>query len=689
MSRCCLFLYIILFFSGTTNASETDELQIIRKNYIQALVNFNQEPPGLIALLNRIPVEVEISDQMVAELHQRYPFDLAKMDYMNKIQSDGSWADINYNDQKRSGWEPKLHAERILELVKLYRSDQTSYHRSAWLEEEIHKALNFWFTAKPVSLNWWQNEIGIPKTLGSAFILFEDKLTPTEKEKAIEVMSKAEFGKTGQNKVWLAGNVMIRALLQNDYNLVRKARDEIASEITIGQEEGIKEDWSFHQHGPQQQFGNYGLAFISGMSFFSSVFSGTFLEFDDQQMDILCSLLERGYRPILWNGYMDISSLGRQLFNNAQVHKAFCVAFAASELTNSGYPEATKVAQQILTDNFDTTGNNSFTGHHYFRNSLYSIHRRPRWMSSLKMSSNQIIGTEQVNEDNLNGYYLGDGATYFYVRGDEYLNDFPFWDWRKVPGTTAYESPNPLPRVKKDKNRNEADFVAGVTNGQVGLAAMELNRDGLHARKAWIFTDQFVFCMGSDIRSDSTLAVTSAIDQRGQHGALSFLNGEKWDVVQGEQRYAASNLRFFHDNTGYVLLSHNTCVAQSVKRSGQWSDFMQMYRPKQEEKEMISLHLDHGVKPQQAGYRYIVLPDSDLEKTAAFDIASIRILKDDSEAQIIFLSDINAYFIVAFKPMRFDLNPNFPFEAKEAGVYLITQANDTRQIYFEGIPEKL
>ena len=92
-------------------------------------------------------------------------------------------------------------------------------------------------------------------------------------------MMNSSFGMTGQNKVWLAGNVLIRALLQNDWQLAKEARKVIASEITLGQKEGIKADWSFHQHGPQQQFGNYGLSFICNMSFYSELFTGTTLCF--------------------------------------------------------------------------------------------------------------------------------------------------------------------------------------------------------------------------------------------------------------------------------------------------------------------------------------------------------------------------------------------------------------------------
>ena len=45
-------------------------------------------------------LETEISDQVVVELHQRYPFNVEKIaGYMETIREDGSWPDINYNDQ--------------------------------------------------------------------------------------------------------------------------------------------------------------------------------------------------------------------------------------------------------------------------------------------------------------------------------------------------------------------------------------------------------------------------------------------------------------------------------------------------------------------------------------------------------------------------------------------------------------
>lgn len=49
------------------------------------------------------------------------------------------------------------------------------------------------------------------------------------------MMEQSHFGMTGQNKVWLAGNVLIRGLLLNDSQLVKEARENIGSEIVLGQ----------------------------------------------------------------------------------------------------------------------------------------------------------------------------------------------------------------------------------------------------------------------------------------------------------------------------------------------------------------------------------------------------------------------------------------------------------------------
>ncbi len=67
----------------------------------------------------------------------------------------------------------------------------------------------------------------------------------------------------------------MRGLLTDDEALVAEVRDQIAEEIVVTDGEGIQDDWSFHQHGPQIQFGNYGLAYAEAFRSGSGFSTGT------------------------------------------------------------------------------------------------------------------------------------------------------------------------------------------------------------------------------------------------------------------------------------------------------------------------------------------------------------------------------------------------------------------------------
>ena len=98
--------------------------------------------------------------------------------------------------------------------------------------------------------------------------------------------------------------------------------------------------------------------------------------------------------------------------------------------------------------------------------------------------------------------------------------------------------------------RNKAAFVGGVTDGETGMTAMVLDRDGLQAHKSWIFTRDYVLCLGAGIRSDSILAVTTSVDQRVKRGDLLRYADGNWLPVQGKYVSSPKEQRFFHDNTG-------------------------------------------------------------------------------------------------------------------------------------------
>ena len=99
--------FFLLSFVAVPLFAQTpqQELERLQQNYIQSFISNDDRMASLVELLSGIQPEMEISDQVVVELHQRYPFNVEKIaGYMETIREDGSWPDINYNDQKRSGW---------------------------------------------------------------------------------------------------------------------------------------------------------------------------------------------------------------------------------------------------------------------------------------------------------------------------------------------------------------------------------------------------------------------------------------------------------------------------------------------------------------------------------------------------------------------------------------------------------
>ena len=121
---------------------------------------------------------------------------------------------------------------------------------------------------------------------------------------------------------------------------------------------------------------------------------------------------------------------------------------------------------------------NDLVGNHCFWRSDYVIHRWPDACATLKMSSRRVIGTESMNEENLLGYYLADGALYLYRRGDEYEDIAPVWDWRKLPGVTCPQSERPPTLAPGAKLTSDRSFVGGVCDGDY-----RLRRHGLPARR--------------------------------------------------------------------------------------------------------------------------------------------------------------------------------------------------------------
>lgn len=569
--------------------------------------------PGGIAEVQKTDMQ-QVKNQMAERLCKPSPAaDKNASRWLGTLKGDGTWGDLHYADQTRGAWSPSFHLIRVLDMARAYAAPQSPLHGDPALGRAIHSALGHWLAKDYRCPNWWYNEIGVPRDMASILLLIENELSAQEKAAGLKIVERGKIGMTGQNRVWLAEITLMRGLLEADAALVQSARDIIVSEIVVSTAEGVQPDWSFHQHGAQQQLGNYGLAFATDSAEWAEILRGTAFALNASQMEILRQYLLQGERYVFWKGEMDISSCGRQLTPHSPAGK--CRAYLGALKTMQRVDPDHAAEYQAAVDSSLTQPGNAFVAHKHFWRSDYMVDRRAGYYASVKMSSRRVIGSELVNEENLQGFYLGDGALYLYQSGGEYEDIFPVWDWRKLPGITAAQLGGPLPPPKE---RIDSDFVGGVSDGHNGAAVLDYRRDGVAAKKSWFFFEGRIVCLGAGIASDKEAPVVTSVAQCLQRGDVKMGQQNALSTVAvGRKEYPAVEWAW-HDGVGYVFPTPEKVTLGSAPQQGAWKSVFISGSAAPITKDVFALWMDHGTKPQNGAYRYVLLPSVTAEQVQAF-----------------------------------------------------------------------
>ena len=193
----------------------------------------------------------------------------------------------------------------FLPLAKAFANPESNYYHNLELAKGIHKSLDFWLIHNFNIQNWREPDIGIPMTLTDIFILMGTEVTYDEFLRGLNQMKGSFITQTGQNKIWRAGiqlkigsiaygrgisNLICEPQLQgharkqarNTSNVllmypprsIGLASDTLKEDLLVQPNEGIQSDWSFHQHGMQLQFGNYGVDYAFSHAEWSYILNG-------------------------------------------------------------------------------------------------------------------------------------------------------------------------------------------------------------------------------------------------------------------------------------------------------------------------------------------------------------------------------------------------------------------------------
>ncbi len=611
-----------------------------------------------------------------------------------RLAPDGMWPDIDYADVSRSHWSPGQHVMRVAHLAAAYRQLLFSADEGDALESAILAALTFWVNRDPQSDNWWFNEIHTPMYVGRILLLMGDTVPRPIWDKAVAIVRRSGFELTGANLTWEAGNLLVLACATRDADLLAQAAAALTREICITIEEGIQPDFSFHQHGPQLYMSNYGEIFSADNSRYAVLFAGTRFALSDDEIHALSGLIREGQQWFIWGSQFDYHALGRQIDNPQATWRgrgfaAICRRMAAVDTVHA--QEYADFAARVT--GVQLPGASGPRGNRHFWRSDVMVHRPGRFYASVRMHSTRTLATEvRVNRENLKGYHLADGVCFLMQRGDEYHGIQPVWDWRKLPGATCRDTVEPLPYGSDVSLLGTTAFVGGVSDGQVGVAAMDYDKDGVRAHKAWFFLADGWVALGAGIHSTTDDPVTTSINQ-------CLLRSEPHLLREGEvaplaePRLCSDDLcGVFHDGVGYYLLAPQLTVVQAVPQNGTWTSIEEASpNTGVVTQDVFSLWIEHGPRTSECApsedatsegaYAYRVVPGLDDENFAAYPEASpVSVLSNSDRVQAVQASGGTLVQAVFYEVERLvvddDLDSSLVIEPDAPCLVMLRRAKD-------------
>ncbi|MBQ9887655.1 MAG: hypothetical protein IJM41_00215 [Bacteroidales bacterium] len=538
------------------------------------------------------------------------PNDEAASEALRAQLPDGSWPDVDYVNVI-FGFNAQRHLDRLNNLSLCYCCKDSRYYKDQKVLRAVADGLEFFRKADPRSGNWWYNDIGAPEDYMVPLILIKDALPHDEVMRLSSYLQDKTDNQShrGKNRTWVSSILIHKGCIEDNAAMVRKGLKSIASTIKIETQptEGIKSDFSIHQHRPQLYSGGYGKGLLNDYADYFLLVEGTGFEtaFSGEQRKLVDDLALKGTMLFSHRDAMDFGTYGREVSRPNNIR---------------GIPEKTLLKlKEICPDHADVyqawidhLHGASFPapGNKFFWKSNIMTQHGPDYYLSAKIPSVRNNGTEMLNGENIMGYYLPLGATNIMTTGEEYKNIFPVWDWTRVPGTTAVSSAASAELRWYFFGSNV--FGGGVSNGRDGVAAYVNAYQGVEARKAYFFIDGSMICLGGGITAAKTSEIRTSVNQCLSEGDCTYGGEDGVKVLDGRIRNGKVGWAY-HEGVGYCFPLGGKVNIWNEEQKGSWRNVREGGDTTTVKRKVFSIWISHGDEPSGDTYCYEVIPGKDVD----------------------------------------------------------------------------
>lgn len=629
MKRTIPFLLLFITFSCYAQKSEIEKL---RENLTyDALINQGYKP--------RIERYI-ISDYSKTKT------------YLKQQNKAGGWSDINYADRDND-WHPLHHLDRVFVMTYNFSKKSSEWYKNPKLLKGITNALEYWYTVNPECNNWYKNKIAKQFYLNVIALLLEEKIDKSLFKKMVNDLTKNPT-MTGSNRTLLATSTFYRGILENDTEMIKLGVSGVTDQIEISTKEGVQPDFSFHQHGHFIYNGSYGFNFLRESIWLATIVHGTQFAFSENHIKVLRDYYLNGTRWMIRGPLIDYNVRGRQVGRGDAMRLYGNLLIPILEHLIIADPEFADEYKRSI-ENIKNGNPQDISGNKHFWRSDYTIHHQKQYSSSLKMCSERTVGIEvNMNSENKLGYWLPYGLNYIYRKGTEYDGIFPVWNWAHLPGVT---NPDILieEKEKGKAHSQQTSFVGGVTNGKNGISVMDFEKNETQAKKAWFWFDNEIVALGAGISSTHDSAIVTTLNQTLLRGTVEFNHGDSIGLFEEGKTSLIFPEWVLHDSVAYIFPEPQKV---EIRAETQKENLQQIYGLGKDtvfSTPVFSLWMNHGIKPQNVSYQYIVIPGTSQSATNSYVKNSpVWILLNQAEIQGVYQKDLRLFGIVFYKKGAFE-----------------------------------
>jgi chondroitin AC lyase len=587
-----------------------------------------------------------IKKRVVAEL-MKSPVDDKDVDaILADMKSDGSFRDINYADLSRTaGFPQRRHTYNLVKLAKAYKSKTSKYYRKRQLKDNIITSLKHWVDHDFFGDNWHNNQISTPTDLVDLMLLIGDELPKDLVKKAQPIIGRAHMGASGARPS--GDRIVIAGILAKNLLFIggREGFDEVIKLIegevkfSTGQR-GMQHDYSFHHRVDRVNnttsygYGKYANAFGE----WSFYVANTKYAFSEDKINHLVDYYLNGiYKQMVYGIYTDISTKNRNISQKASFEPHDVVEIDRLLFSTDYRKEELEEIKKLRKG--EATPSRSFAK--FFWQTEHFVFQRPDFYTTVRMFSTRNRNMEvPYNGPGITTHHRADGTNYLMLKGDEYHNIWPVYDWQKISGTTIMQKPK-LHGPDDIQLDGLTDFVGAVTDGLYGAVVFDFisPHDKVEAKKSWFFFEDEYVCLGTDINSKPALPVVTTMNQVLMRGDVTIVqNGVVKKLPRGKHELKELKA-VYHDKVGYILPEAAAVHVSNQTQQGRWSDITDQKNISEEvvSMDVFSAWFDHGNSPDSGSYQYIVVPnvtEKELVESSA-DNRDIKIISNTSAVQAV------------------------------------------------------